>query len=128
MTATTSNCASVTRPAKMTITIHSMAAARTRSGTTINGLRGYRSARAPAGSRISAAADMPAKLTTPANVAEWVAARASSGYTTVVMLDPVAETTCPVHSSMKSRLRRSGRASPEGCAPGCAGCDSASCC
>lgn len=61
---------------------------------------------------------MPAKPTTPANVAEFVTARASSGYTTVVMLDPVAESACPVHSSTKSRLRRSGRASPEGCAPG----------
>ncbi|MBB5801936.1 hypothetical protein F4560_001704 [Saccharothrix ecbatanensis] len=59
---------------------------------------------------------MPAKLTTPTIVAEWVTAKASSGYTIPVMLDPVAENTCPIHNSLKSRLRRSGGAFPAGCA------------
>jgi hypothetical protein len=49
-----------------------------------------------------------AKPTMPAFAGEWVSARTSSGYATPVTRVPIVETTCPLQSRMKSRLRQSG--------------------
>jgi len=48
-----------------------------------------------------------ANPTMPAFAGECVSARTSSGKATPVTRVPTVETTCPLHSRMKSRLRQS---------------------
>ena len=48
------------------------------------------------------------KVTTPVFAAEWVTASVSSGYAIVVNDDPALDSSCPVCSRTKSRLRQSG--------------------
>ena len=85
-----------------------IASARTTSAATISRFRFHRSASEARGEREERQGRMRANATRPAFAAEPVSASTSSGYASIVACVPAWDSSCPVWSSRKSRLRPSG--------------------
>jgi hypothetical protein len=84
------------------------ATARPASQAIIVRFRSHRSMNAPAGRYSSRNGSVCANPTTPALAGECVTASTSSGNAIEVTRVPTVDTTWLLHSTMKSRLRRSG--------------------
>ena len=108
--ATTTTSQKATRSSRIVTASVPIASTRTPSARIIRRLRLQRSAANPAGSAKSTHGRLRANPTTPALAGECVTARTSSGNAIDVVCVPRFDSSCPIWSSMKSRLRRRGTA------------------
>ena len=100
----------MTRSSKIVAARLPIASTRTPSATIISRLRLQRSAANPAGSAKSTDGRLRANATMPALAGECVIASTSSGNAIDDDDVPALDSSCPICSSTKSRLRRRGTA------------------
>jgi hypothetical protein len=108
--ATAYSCPRVSTPNAAAAGTEPMISIRAASHQIISHRLGRRSTMAPAGSAISAKARVDAEVSRPTwNVDARSTTTAVSGSASRVTAEPISLTVCPLHSSMKSRCRQSGR-------------------
>ena len=101
-------CQKASRPRRIAATRPLTAIVRTMSEAIISRFRSPRSPTTPATRLKSTIGRNCAKDTAPAFAGECVTASVSRGYAIDAMLDPIADSSCPLWKRTKSRLRRSG--------------------